>query len=239
MKKQTHLSAVPVGKTFEVWGRKFTVLKQEQGKTFVLAAEVETDMEFRLDDSDFSVAANDFRDSSIKDYLNMGYLDDLENAGADRDSYILPLEIDLKCTLGQHEYGTDTVKAGLLTLEQYGEYYDIIPPVDSPWWLATPWKTPSRSPYTYNTYRVWHVLSNGDCNVWHYGSTYGVRPALTLSPSLLVSVECDEEEEVESKWHEYLEYLIHWAISHSDKGFAGCMPACYNEWLDSEGSDEE
>ena len=63
--------------------------------------------------------------------------------------------------------------------------------------------------------------------------------AAEASPSLLVSVECDENEEVESKWHEYLEYLIHWAISHSDKGFAGCMPACYNEWLDSEGSDEE
>jgi hypothetical protein len=55
----------------------------------------------------------------------------------------------------------------------------------------------------------------------------------------LVSVECEEEEKVESKWHKYIEYLIHWAISHSDKGFAGCMPACYNEWLDCEGSDEE
>lgn len=44
---------------------------------------------------------------------------------------------------------------------------------------------------------------------------------------------------MESKWHKYIEYLIHWAISHSDKGFAGCMPACYNEWLDCEGSDEE
>lgn len=29
MKKQTPLSAVPVGKTFEVWGKKFTVLKEE------------------------------------------------------------------------------------------------------------------------------------------------------------------------------------------------------------------
>jgi len=47
------------------------------------------------------------------------------------------------------------------------------------------------------------------------------------------------EEDVESKWHEYLEYLIHWAISHSDKGFAGCCPVCYDEWLDSERSDEE
>lgn len=195
MKKQTHLSAVPVGKTFEVWGRKFTVLKQEQDKTFVLAAEVEADMEFRLDGRDFSVAANDFRDSSIKDYLNMEYLDDLENAGADIDGYILPLTIDLKCTMGQHEYGTDTVKAGLLTLEQYGKYYDIIPKIDTPYWLATPWKTPSRSPDTYSTSYVWGVYSNGDYYYWYCNGAYGVRPALTLSPSLLVSVETDENEE--------------------------------------------
>lgn len=83
------------------------------------------------------------------------------------------------------------------------------------------------------------LYSNGDYNYWRYSNSIGVRPALTLSPSLLVSVECDEEEEVESKWHEYLEYLIHWAISHSDKGFAGCMPACYNEWLALEGGDAE
>ena len=99
------------------------------------------------------------------------------------------------------------------------------------WWL--------RSPNSGITNYVWNVISNGDCGHWNYDGTCGVRPALTLSPSLLVSVECDEEEEAESKWHEYLEYLIHWAISHSDKGFAGCMPACYNEWLDSEGGDDE
>ena len=154
----------------------------------------------------------------------------------DRD--ILEMELDLKCTLGQHEYGVARVHAGLLTLEQYGKYYDIIPRIDTTYWLATPWKTPSRSPNTCGTGSVWYVYSNGGCGDWNCNGTYGVRPALTLSPSLLVSVEC-EEEEVESKWHEYLDYLIHWAISHSDKGFAGCMPACYNEWLDCEGSDDE
>lgn len=194
MLKKTVLRDVPAGETFEVWGRKFTVLKQEQDKTFVLAAEVEADMEFRLDDRDFSVAENDFRDSSIKDYLNMEYIDDLENAGADKDEDILPLTIDLKCTLGQHEYGTDVVKAGLLTLEQYGEYYDIIPPIDNSWWLATPWKTPSRSPSTNNTTYVWHVYTNGYYSNHSCGNSYGVRPALNLNPSLLVSWSGGEQE---------------------------------------------
>lgn len=40
------------------------------------------------------------------------------------------------------------------------------------WWL--------RSPYTYDTFRVWGVRSSGDCGVWGAGGTCGVRPALVL-----------------------------------------------------------
>lgn len=47
------------------------------------------------------------------------------------------------------------------------------------WWL--------RSPSTYNTYRVWIVNSNGDYNSWDVNDSYGVRPALVLPSTLLVS----------------------------------------------------
>ena len=239
MMKKMKLADVPFGKNFEIWGHAYTVLDGDDKGVFVLEAETVCEMPFREDEVDYKVAPNDFRDSSVRAYLEGRYTEGLVSAGAKMDEDILPMELDLKCTLGQHEYGVARVHAGLLTLEQYGKYYDIIPRIDTTYWLATPWKTPSRSPYTYDTNNVWSVNSNGDYNYWLCNYTYGVRPALTLSPSLLVSVECEEEEKVESKWHEYLEYLIHWAISHSDKGFAGCMPACYKEWLDSEGSDEE
>lgn len=239
MMKKMKLADVPFGKNFEIWGHAYTVLDGDDKGVFVLEAETVCEMPFREDEVDYKVAPNDFRDSSVRAYLEGRYTEGLVSAGAKLDEDILPMELDLKCTLGQHEYGVARVHAGLLTLEQYGKYYDIIPRIDTTYWLATPWKTPSRSPYTSNTYSVWNVDSGGSYGGWGYDHSIGVRPALTLSPSLLVSVECDEEEDVESKWHEYLEYLIHWAISHSDKGFAGCMPACYNEWLDSEGSDEE
>ena len=239
MMKKMKLADVPFGKNFEIWGHAYTVLDGDDKGVFVLEADTVCEMPFREDEVDYKVAPNDFRDSSVRAYLEGRYTEGLVSAGAKLDEDILPMELDLKCTLGQHEYGTARVYAGLLTLEQYGKYYDIIPRIDTTYWLATPWKTPSRSPYTDVTNRVWYVYSDGIYYYWDCGSTCGVRPALTLSPSLLVSVECDEEEEVESKWHEYLEYLIHWAISHSDKGFAGCMPACYNEWLGSEGGDEE
>lgn len=239
MMKKMKLADVPFGKNFEIWGHAYTVLDSDDKGVFVLETETVCEMTFREDEVDYKVAPNDFRDSSVRAYLEGRYTEGLVSAGAKLDEDILPMELDLKCTLGQHEYGVSRVHAGLLTLEQYGKYYDIIPKIDTPYWLVTPWKTPSRSPYTVNTSRVWYVNSSGGCYSWRCSNSFGVRPALTLSPSLLVSVECDEEEDVESKWHDYLEYLIHWAISHTSKSFAGCMPACYNEWLDCEGSGEE
>ena len=229
--KQVKLADVPFGKDFEVWGHAYTVLDYNDDGILALEADAVCKMQFREDEVEYKVAPNDFRDSSVRAYLEGTYTENLVRAGAKLDEDILPMELDLKCTLGQHEYGVARVHAGLLTLEQYGKYYDIIPKIDTPYWLATPWKTPSRSPLTYGTNHVWYVGSNGNYSYWDCCNSVGVRPALTLSPSLLVSVECDEEEEVESKWHEYLEYLIHWAISHSDKKFVGCCPVRYDEWV--------
>lgn len=229
--KKEKLADVPIGKNFEVWGHKYTVLDNEGKGVFVLEADAVCEMPFREENVESESAPNNFWDSSVRAYLEGDYLEELVEAGAELDRDILEMELDLKCTLGQHEYGTARVHAGLLTLEQYGKYYDIIPRIDTPYWLATPWKTPSRSPGAINSLSALLVDTNGD---WYDGScsnSYGVRPALTLSPSLLVSVECDEEEEAENKWHKYLEYLIHWAISHSDKKFAGCAPGSYNEWM--------
>ena len=47
------------------------------------------------------------------------------------------------------------------------------------WWL--------RSPDTGNTYGVWRVNANGNCNIWNASNSYGVRPALVLPSTLLVS----------------------------------------------------
>ena len=230
MMKKMKLADVPFGKNFEIWGHAYTVLDGDDKGVFVLEADAVCEMPFREENVESESAPNNFWDSSVRAYLEGDYLEELVEAGAELDRDILEMELDLKCTLGQHEYGVARVHAGLLTLEQYGKYYDIIPRIDTTYWLATPWKTPSRSPYTYSTGNVWLVYFDGDYNRWYCNLTYGVRPALTLSPSLLVSVECDENEDVESKWQEYIEYPIHWAISHSDKGFAGYSPVGYDEW---------
>lgn len=188
MTKKIELANVPVGKSIEVFEKKYTVLDHTDKGVLVLSESIETEMPFR-DECEARVAPNDFRDSDICRYLNGEYLDSLMNSTEDADA-ILDMEIDLKCTLGQREYGTLKAKVGLLTLGQYGKYFDIIPKVDDCWWLATPYGTPLRSPYTGNASYVWYVNSNGNYYYNYYSSSYGVRPALILDASL--SVSCDD-----------------------------------------------
>lgn len=188
----TELKEVPVGKTFEIWDRKYTVLESNEDAVFVISNEIEAKMAFRKDEGDYTTAPNDFRDSTIRNWLNDEYLGRLQEDGL-KSGDILDLEIDLKCTLGQREYGIDEVMVGLLTLEQYGKYYNIIPKVDSWWYLATPWKTPSYLPNTNDIYRVWYVSADGFCYDNYCSTIYGVRPVLNLNPSLLVAWEDGKE----------------------------------------------
>lgn len=189
MNRTTMLGQVPVGTTFKVWGRAFTVLNKGAERIFALAAELDSYMPFRRKDRHSGAPWNNFRESDIKDYLNGTYLKKLAEAGADIDHDLLEFDVDLKCTMGQHEYGSCTVKAGLLTLCEFGMYYDIIPSADDWWWLASPWTTPSRSPYNYFTARSWLVSPMADFGYYDCSNSYGVRPTLTLNPSLLVSWE--------------------------------------------------
>lgn len=108
-------------------------------------------------------------------------------------STFIPLRIDLQDTTGQNEYGIFEVRIGLLTLRGYGKYWRLIPKVDAPWWLATPYGTPNCSPNTYNNNYVWYVKPDGSVDDWGCLRPYGVRPVLCFSSALLVSVEDERE----------------------------------------------
>ena len=90
-------------------------------------------------------------------------------------------------------YGTVEYRIGLLTLRQYGKYWRLIPKVDTPWWLATPYGTPNCSPRTSNNNYVWYVLTDGSGNYFWAGNSYGVRPALYFPSTLWVSTEDEGE----------------------------------------------
>ena len=134
---------------------------------------------------------NDLRRSEIMSYLG-NRLAEFTEKGTPLDIFI-PFKIDLQDTTGQTEYGTVEYRIGLLTLRQYGKYWRLIPKVDAPWWLATPYGTPNCSPLTYYSYVVWYVRSDGSRGYWFYYNTCGVRPVLCFSSALLVSVEDERE----------------------------------------------
>lgn len=180
------LSRVSAGKSIEVFGKEFTVLEQFEDSAFLLSKAIERVMPFR-DECIAIVAKNDFRDCDIHHYLDDEYLYELIDNGANANEDIVKMSIDLQCTLGQREYGECGSKVGLLTLEQYGKYFKIIPKVDYPWWLATPYATPSYcAAFPGYAEYVWSVYTNGFYSFNRYSNTYGIRPAVQLNSSLLV-----------------------------------------------------
>lgn len=198
MIKQIKLKDLPAGETFTLWGRSFTVLEQYRDRTFVLAAEVTAEAPFatrrkevgeKINFNPQAYIPNNFKYSYIRKFLGSVYYDELIEDGNCAKSDILPLGIDLKCTMGEHEYEYVTVNIGLLTLEQYGKFYDIIPRIEEDWWLATPYKTPSYSAESGADEIVWHVNSKGHCKPSSCFIRCGLRPTLNLDPYLIVAWE--------------------------------------------------
>lgn len=183
--KSVTLGDVKNGGIFRALGKEFVKLDADEHGCLVLAKDIWTKMPFR--EGDDPECPNDLRRSEIMSYLG-NRLAEFTEKGTPLDIFI-PFKIDLQDTTGQTEYGTVEYRIGLLTLRGYGKYWRLIPKVDAPWWLATPYGTPNCSPDTHDTGYVWYVKSGGSVDYWYYHGTYGVRPVLCFSSALLVSVE--------------------------------------------------
>lgn len=187
--KSTTLGNVKNGGIFKALGKEFVKLDADEHGCLVLAKDIWTKMPFR--DGDDPECPNDLRRSDVMKYLG-NCLAEFTEKGTPLDTFI-PFKIDLQDTTGQTEYGTVEYRIGLLTLRQYGKYWRLIPKVDTPWWLATPYGTPNCSPRTYYGDYVWYVKSDGSGDYWHYYYTCGVRPALYFPSTLWVSTEDEGE----------------------------------------------
>ena len=185
--KTIAVGEVRIGEKFKVAGHEYVVLNKTESSVFVIESMSFGDMYFGK--------TNDWRESDIRAYLRNEYMEKLINNDLNLKD-ILSFAIDLKETNGGREYGYDSCKVGLLTLEQYTKYAEYIPLNDESWWLATPNKTPnSRSPSTNSTSRVWCVYNGGNMGVSDAYNSYGIRPVLLFSSSLFVSVDRDENED--------------------------------------------
>lgn len=187
--KSTTLGNVKNGGIFKALGKEFVKLDADEHGCLVLAKNIWTKMPFR--DGDDPECPNDLRRSDVMKYLSDRFTEFVQR-GTPLDTFI-PFKIDLQDTTGQTEYGTVEYRIGLLTLRQYGKYWRLIPKVDTPWWLATPYGTPNCSPSTILSSGVWYVKSDGSGDYWYYGFTYGVRPALYFPSTLWVSTEDEGE----------------------------------------------
>ena len=226
--KQMELRKIPYGETFSVFGDTFVALDLVDGNVLAIRKEIWKSAPFDTS------GVNNLRTASIAAHL-VEYFLGLCKQGASEDTVAMNT-IDLKATDGTREYGTFGMRAGLLTLEQYGKYQHIIPDVDDWWWLATPWRTPAQKGGSSTL--AWVCVSGGGC----YGAdlcalTYGVRPALLFASSLLVSC-LDEDEEAgtggmteEEIYAAYLEYLETWVSATDTTGNVGVSPESWETWL--------
>lgn len=187
--KSTTLGNVKNGGIFKALGKEFVKLDADEHGCLVLAKDIWTKTPFR--DGDDPECPNDLRRSDVMKYLSDRFTEFVQR-GTPLDTFI-PFKIDLQDTTGQTEYGTVEYRIGLLTMRQYGKYWRLIPKVDTPWWLATPYGTPNCSPNTNSSDGVWLVKSDGSYGFWGYYSTYGVRPALYFPSTLWVSTEDEGE----------------------------------------------
>lgn len=142
--KSVTLGDVKNGGIFRALGKEFVKLDADEHGCLVLAKDIWTKMPFR--EGDDPECPNDLRRSEIMSYLG-NRLAEFTEKGTPLDIFI-PFKIDLQDTTGQTEYGTVEYRIGLLTLRGYGKYWRLIPKVDAPWWLATPYGTPNCSPLT-------------------------------------------------------------------------------------------
>lgn len=126
---------------------------------------------------------NNFDISSLREYLNDGFIEELKENGADVTA-LCDFTIDLTSDDGLKDYGNSTNKVNLLTCDMYRKYRHLIPNLDNWWWLATAYSTESNG-YANDARYVYSdgTLGSGDAR----NGLSGVRPAFLIKSSIFES----------------------------------------------------
>ena len=177
------LKSLERGQIFSTGWFNWLVVEHNQHGTLVLLENCLKKLPFDEEGS------NDWRQSSIRRYLNNSFLWLLEGNELSPDN-IIETEVDLTSDDGLKDYGTSRDKVFLLTVDMYRRNRDVIKPIDTWWWLVTPYNTPTTGSARY----VRCVYSNGNLSETYVREDYvGLRPALILKSDILVSIEEDHE----------------------------------------------
>ncbi len=126
---------------------------------------------------------NNFDISSLREYLNDGFIEELKENGADVTA-LCDFTIDLTSDDGLKDYGNSTNKVNLLTCDMYRKYRHLIPNLDNWWWLATAYSTESNG----YAYYARNVYTDGTLSSYYAHTGHcGVRPAFLIKSSIFES----------------------------------------------------
>lgn len=182
MKRLVEISTIPAREVFTYVGQKFIALEHTKSGTVVVTDECIGQRAFDESDSGNEIH-NDWKTSTLKQWLNEDFLKKLIGAGADLTAFY-PMLLDLTADDGLDDYGTDKSRVGLLSVDAYKKYRKLLEPISASWWTITPYSTKSNG---YSCY-VRGVDSDGALtNDNAYNGGNGVRPLFSLQSSILVS----------------------------------------------------
>ena len=155
-------------KTLTYGGLNWLVLSETDKSVLLLAEHSIGEMPFNENNN------NDWKNSSLRKYLNDDFLKQLEQNRADL-SKIIPMQRDLTADDGLTDYGSCEDRVTLLTTDEYRTHRYSIKNLDNWWWLATAYSTSSNG---YSS-SVRGVYTDGTLNNSNaYNGYNGVRPAL-------------------------------------------------------------
>lgn len=135
---------------------------------------------------------NNFAESELRKKLNIEYLNEWVDSGADRASFVL-MQVDLTANDGLKDYRTCECFLAPRTCDQHRKYRYLIPNPKRNWeWTATAYSTKENG----HPDIAYQVAASGSLYSDVVYNAYGVRPLFKLNPESLV--EC--EIEVKADW---------------------------------------
>lgn len=170
--------SLEIGDTFELAGLTWKMLDRTDKGIVCLAERIKDSFDFGTN--------NDWKESSIRKYLNKEFYEKLvDEIGED---HVVTFERVLTSLDGQKEYGSCEDKVSIISLDEYRKYRELIPNEKYWWWTLTPDSTKCNN----DTSWVCIVSPGGriHCNICDRSD--GVRPFCIFSSSIFESEEDDD-----------------------------------------------
>lgn len=162
-----------IGDTFELAELTWKILDRTDKGIVCLAERIKDSFNFGLN--------NDWKESSLRKYLNKDFYENLvDEIGED---HVVTFERDLISLDGQKEYGKCEDKVSIISLDEYRKYRELIPNAEYWWWTLTPDSTKCNG----DTSWIRIVSPSGRFDNDDYDRISGVRPFCIFSSAIFES----------------------------------------------------